>query len=84
MRVCPKAAPPASWPRTVITVGSLTSVSAGMPITVPSSNDANALALTRSAGMNAVPKRASPRCGRSTETPGAASTSTVTFPASSG
>ncbi len=50
MTVCPNAAPDGSSPRTVMTVGVVTSALAGTVTTFASSNEANAVALTRSAG----------------------------------
>ena len=48
--MCPNPTPAASSPRTVTTVGRVLSVSAGTVTTVASPNEANARALTRSAG----------------------------------
>ena len=81
---CPNETPCASSPRTVTTVGLLATVSAGTVMTVAWPNDANARALTRSAGVNERPSLASPRWAGSTAMPGAASVSTVTFPSASG
>ena len=58
-------------------------VSGGTVTTWPRSNEANARALTRSAGTKAVPSRGHRVAARSTVTPGAASTATATFAAGS-
>jgi len=53
-------------------------------MTIASSNEAKACALTRSAGTKAVPSLRSPRCACTAVTGGLASPPTVTFPPATG
>ena len=66
------------------TVGRDASASAGTVITVASSNDAYAWALTRSAGIKVRPALATARSAEKVFTSGAGSTSTVTVAVAAG